>query len=213
MWLIPFPYQPDSRQRRQRQTQRLRAAVAGNLIAMDHAAVTGVAAMVMGRVGVQHFAPAAGLVDAEAVIVTRHRRKVAGDNHFVAGFIGSPKMNFLPAKVIDWNPAQVSVLIADQKTLTLPICTQKMEPGATITLGLRPEHIVPQGGALALTFNCEVVERLGNSTYLFGQSCGIDNFKMLLPGDNDFKPYQQIDVFFAPENCLIFNDNGIRISK
>ncbi|MDD2341777.1 MAG: sn-glycerol-3-phosphate ABC transporter ATP-binding protein UgpC [Tolumonas sp.] len=134
-------------------------------------------------------------------------------NLFVAGFIGSPKMNFLPAKVIAWNPAQITVLISEQKQITLPICTQKLEPGCAVTLGLRPEHITPQGNEHALTFNCEVVERLGNSTYLFGQSCGIDNFKMLLPGDNDFKPYQQIDVFFSASNCLIFNDDGVRISK
>ena len=81
------------------------------------------------------------------------------------------------------------------------------------TLGLRPEHVLPEGFGVHLAFTCEVVERLGNSTYLFGQCCGIDNFKLLLAGDNAFKPYQQLDVFFSPEHCLVFNAEGNRISK
>ena len=56
---------------------------------------------------------------------------------------------------------------------------------SSITLGLRPEHVLPEGFGIHLAFTCEVVERLGNSTYLFGQCCGIDNFKLLLAGDKD----------------------------
>lgn len=134
-------------------------------------------------------------------------------NQFVAGFIGSPKMNFLPAQVISWSPSQLELALSEQRTITLPIITNKLAAGSTITLGLRPEHLVPGGDGIHLSFTCEVVERLGNSTYLFGQCCGIDDFKLLLPGDNAFKPYQQLDVFFSPEHCLVFAADGTRISR
>lgn len=134
-------------------------------------------------------------------------------NIFVAGFIGSPKMNFLPAKVLNWKEDSIVIHVAEHKTLQLPIKTSEIKEGDVVTVGLRPEHISTLETNYALPFNCEVVERLGNSTYLFGQSCSVDNFKMLLPGDNDFRPYQHLEVFFQPENCLIFDKDGIRISQ
>ncbi|PWC23113.1 sugar ABC transporter ATP-binding protein [Brenneria roseae subsp. roseae] len=134
-------------------------------------------------------------------------------NQFVAGFIGSPKMNFLPAQVTAWTSDMLSVNVAERLDLELPIRTRELVAGDTVTLGLRPEHVMPQGEGIRLAFGCEVVERLGNSTYLFGQCCGIDNFKLLLAGDSDFKPYQNIDVFFSPGNCLVFDEAGLRINE
>lgn len=134
-------------------------------------------------------------------------------NQFVAGFIGSPKMNFMPAKVLAWQPDQLSIQLGDGKQLDLPLESSELKVGDSVTLGLRPEHLVAEGEGLALHFSCEVVERLGNSTYLFGQCHGIDGFKMLLPGDNNFKAYQQLPVYFEPKNALLFNEAGLRISR
>ncbi len=134
-------------------------------------------------------------------------------NQFVAGFIGSPKMNFLPADVTAWREGELDVNIAGQHHLSLPIHTSPLNAGQTVTLGIRPEHLTstPQGG-LQLSFQCEVVERLGNNTWLFGQCYGLDGFKILLPGDIHFSPWQKITVGFAPRHCMVFNDAGIRIS-
>jgi multiple sugar transport system ATP-binding protein len=59
-------------------------------------------------------------------------------NKFVAGFIGSPKMNFLPAIVSDWQPERLTVTLAQDHQLTLNIATQPLKPGAAVTLGIRP---------------------------------------------------------------------------
>lgn len=61
-------------------------------------------------------------------------------NKFVAGFIGSPKMNFLPAIVSDWQPERLTVTLAQDHQLALNIATQPLKPGAAVTLGIRPEH-------------------------------------------------------------------------
>ncbi|MFB2014682.1 sugar ABC transporter ATP-binding protein, partial [Shigella flexneri] len=45
-------------------------------------------------------------------------------NKFVAGFIGSPKMNFLPAIVSDWQPERLTVTLAQEHQLVLNIATQ-----------------------------------------------------------------------------------------
>ncbi|MHA1569661.1 MAG: ABC transporter ATP-binding protein, partial [Alphaproteobacteria bacterium] len=59
-------------------------------------------------------------------------------NRFVAGFIGSPAMNFVPAKITDENGRRW--LTAE--TFRLPAPTQIQPPtGESVTIGIRPEHI------------------------------------------------------------------------
>ncbi|WP_437887527.1 ABC transporter ATP-binding protein [Phytobacter sp. V91] len=134
-------------------------------------------------------------------------------NKFVAGFIGSPKMNFLPATVRQWQPDELTVTLAQGNSLTLSITTTPLEAGESITLGIRPEHLstdITRG--TTLEFQCEVVERLGNNTYLFGQSYGHDNIKILLPGDVHFRPWQKIPLSFENKHCMVFDAEDKRIS-
>ncbi|KAA8997338.1 sn-glycerol-3-phosphate ABC transporter ATP-binding protein UgpC [Affinibrenneria salicis] len=135
------------------------------------------------------------------------------DNKFVAGFIGSPKMNFLPATVVSWQPEALTVTISQGKTLTLARRTSEVQPGDSVTLGIRPEHLsTTLDSPLRLDFHCEVVERLGNNTYLFGQCHGHDGFKILLSGDAHFRAYQTLPLSFHADQCLVFDTSGIRIS-
>lgn len=134
-------------------------------------------------------------------------------NKFVAGFIGSPKMNLLPATVTAWQPGELSISLAPDHTVTLAIDTTPLKAGESITLGIRPEHLSTEATTgPGMEFQCEVVERLGNNTYLFGQCYGHDNVKVLLPGDVRFRPWQKINVAFAARHCMIFDKHGIRIS-
>ena len=134
-------------------------------------------------------------------------------NKFVAGFIGSPKMNFLPAIVSDWQPERLTVTLAQDHQLTLNVATQPLKPGAAVTLGIRPEHLTPEvSTGTVVEFQCEVVERLGNNTYLFGQCYGHDNVKVLLPGDVHFRPWQKIKLAFDERFCMVFDENDLRIS-
>ena len=52
--------------------------------------------------------------------------------------IGSPKMNFLPAIVSDWQPERLTVTPRADHQLALNIATQPLKPGAAVTLGIRP---------------------------------------------------------------------------
>lgn len=135
-------------------------------------------------------------------------------NRFVAGFIGSPKMNFLPARVESCHPASLIVSVNEgQHTFALPAPLMMLSPGAPITLGIRPEHLqVNTQAPIPLDFHCEVVERLGNNTFLFGQCYGHDGFKMLLPGDVHFRPYQTLSPAFYPHQCMVFDETGLRVS-
>ena len=74
---------------------------------------------------------------------------------FVAGFIGSPAMNFLPAK----GAADGTVALDHGGSLVPAV---RVAPGAPVTVGLRPEHAVPvPAGQASVSGPVEMVEQLG----------------------------------------------------
>jgi multiple sugar transport system ATP-binding protein len=86
-------------------------------------------------------------------------------NQFVAGFIGSPPMNFLPVQV-----KSPLLITNDPFRLTLPVQwenTLKPYDGRTLILGVRPEHLsVGVPAPKNLHVKVELVEALGSETYL-----------------------------------------------
>ena len=91
-------------------------------------------------------------------------------NLFVAGFIGSPRMNLLPARVA--GAGQVTIG-NDTRSIPLP-STGQTASGASITLGARPEHIdVVDETQADLIITVNLVEQLGGETYLYGSAPGL----------------------------------------
>jgi sn-glycerol 3-phosphate transport system ATP-binding protein len=78
---------------------------------------------------------------------------------FVAGFIGSPAMNFLPAK--GEGGSRFSLLAGG----TMTAAVGGAEAGRAVTVGIRPEHLRPSSGADAMVSGTvEMVEQLGADT-------------------------------------------------
>ncbi|KPF41284.1 ABC transporter ATP-binding protein [Rhizobium sp. AAP43] len=95
------------------------------------------------------------------------------DNMFVAGFIGSPRMNFLPAKVIAHpGPGQLTVALTARPDTELTLSSQAVpKVGEAVTLGIRPEHFLPEGhGDAQLIAHVDVVEHLGNTSYVYSHT-------------------------------------------
>ncbi|MBW8790748.1 MAG: ATP-binding cassette domain-containing protein, partial [Rhizobium leguminosarum] len=84
-------------------------------------------------------------------------------NQFVAGFIGNPKMNFLPVtcKSVSANGVEVDY---QGQTALLPVTPRDGMAGKALTLGIRPEHIQLNGGDIVFTVTPTVIERLGANT-------------------------------------------------
>lgn len=78
--------------------------VTGDGLALNHAAISGVTTVIMHRVGIQLLAPASRLVDAETVVVPRHRREVAGDDDFITGFIAAHEDKYRTLMIVDHQP-------------------------------------------------------------------------------------------------------------
>jgi multiple sugar transport system ATP-binding protein len=64
------------------------------------------------------------------------------NNLFVAGFIGSPKMNFLPGKLVSAEPLLARVVLRSGHEVTVAVDATRAEKASEVTLGIRPEHVV-----------------------------------------------------------------------
>jgi multiple sugar transport system ATP-binding protein len=109
-------------------------------------------------------------------------------NIFVAGFIGSPKMNFL-----DYS--------------SLPESLKKLAPKNSSTFGIRPEHLsLRDENSLPLEVNS--VEQLGSDSYLYGVTIGGQELSIKLNNQTDIRAQQKIDIGFDLENAHWFASTG-----
>ena len=82
-------------------------------------------------------------------------------NRFVAGFIGSPAMNFLAGRI----SAAGNAVVLDDDAGTLPLACQ-LTPGRAVVAGIRPEHLELADADATFGFTIGVVESTGSATYL-----------------------------------------------
>ncbi|MGV8832987.1 MAG: ABC transporter ATP-binding protein [Devosia sp.] len=122
-------------------------------------------------------------------------------NAFVAGFIGSPRMNFVAGKGLPANRIAVGGIEFDA-----PI---NVTAGAEISVGIRPEHLDGETG-VALPLKLELVEQLGSTTYVHG---------LLETGETVIAEQraggcvmgETIQVRFDPQKVRLFDTAGMRL--
>lgn len=126
-------------------------------------------------------------------------------NEFVAGFIGSPKMNLIPAVITALGDNIATLQISDGNAIEMSIDTASIQCGDHVRVGIRPEHVtLGAEGEISLTLTTHASERLGASTYLFGQVCGDNRFRVHVSGDADVKLFEDVVVNFDRHNCHVF---------
>jgi multiple sugar transport system ATP-binding protein len=135
-------------------------------------------------------------------------------NLFVAGFIGSPKMNFLETVAADIDRDTATVKVPGGGTLTVPARTAGMAPGAKVTLGVRPEHLVAgdQGHAV-MEGRIFVVERLGGETYCHVRVEGDQSVVIRTDGDSPVNPGEQVRIGIPAAHCHLFDRDGIALDR
>jgi len=134
-------------------------------------------------------------------------------NRFVAGFIGNPRMNFLPVRCTGTSATGVTVTF-DGKSLTLPVAARPGLEGAELALGIRPEHIRLGRGDATISITPSVVERLGQNTIGYAKIAGVeDNFCVMLPGTQIVEDDKSLDVGFAAADCHLFDSEGEALER
>jgi multiple sugar transport system ATP-binding protein len=128
-------------------------------------------------------------------------------NLFVAGFIGSPKMNFLATELRATGADGVTVLLPGGRDVRVPVAAGALQPGAKVTLGVRPEHL-KTGGQGELSGNVIVAERLGGETYLYIRPAEGSLFVVQADGNNPTRVHDRVAVGIDPETCHLFDSDG-----
>ncbi|KQO83700.1 sn-glycerol-3-phosphate ABC transporter ATP-binding protein UgpC [Rhizobium sp. Leaf262] len=134
-------------------------------------------------------------------------------NRFVAGFVGSPKMNFLPGKVIAQGSGSVTVGLKDDPgvVLTLPV-TSSVETGSDVTLGVRPEHFGNAGaGDADLGVDVDVAEHLGNTSYVYARMAGDVPLIIERPESRHSADQQRMTVAIFAAKTFLFDSAGARL--
>ena len=127
------------------------------------------------------------------------------NNLFVAGFIGSPKMNFIPAKFISKNKNDIEIEFLNSKFIfnyENDINFKKEE----LIVGIRPENIhVSFDNDYHWRSKAFVVEKLGSSTFIYLDS-QIEPVVVECDGDISVKTGDIINVKFNFEKIILFNE-------
>lgn len=131
-------------------------------------------------------------------------------NAFVASFIGSPSMNFLPINIVDDR-----VVFASGDELAIKELVHKAPAESGLTLGVRPEHFEVCAGQAGLPAHIELVEPLGSDTLIHVSMAGQDVIVRVSPelrpvtGDQlNLRPIKGKVHLFNPDTgeCLKLNE-------
>ena len=133
-------------------------------------------------------------------------------NRFVAGFIGSPRMNFVEATIVDKGDAGIRLSLTGfdpQSIITLGFDAAALEPGARVMLGVRPEHVTvldAPGTAGAINLPIEQVEQLGGHGFIHcalpaSQKTMVVQFQ----GQTASRAGSSVSLHVPPEACHVFS--------
>ena len=133
-------------------------------------------------------------------------------NLFVAGFIGSPKMNFIDVKVSEIGTGTVTVSGPDMAAISVPVVTEGLEIGSPLTLGTRAHHLLPADQG-AITGTVTLVEHLGNETIV---NLRLASGKAVVVGlGGDFKVALGDNLRLTPDvdKAVLFDSKGVALPR
>lgn len=133
-------------------------------------------------------------------------------NLFVAGFIGSPRMNFLPAEVVAATPEGARVRLGGGELIDTRVDAKGAQPGDRVTLGVRPEHLQLGGNGNLLDGTVGFVECLGSATFAYCPFPGLDEpLTCQFEGRNGsdrIRAGSQLALHIPPEAAYLFDAQG-----
>jgi multiple sugar transport system ATP-binding protein len=159
---------------------------------------------------------------ADRIVVLNGRRHRTGrhadgalrapGNLFVAEFIGSPKMNLLPAEIVSATAKGAVVKTAAGDTLKVSVDASTAKAGDKVTLGIRPEHLALGGPTGGITAQVTFAETLGHVTYAYA-TYGETALTVQLPGEVRPQAGKAIALAVPAEQAHLFDTGGIAFKR
>ncbi len=137
----------------------------------------------------------------------------APQTRFVAGFIGQPGMNFIPATVRAASAKGLEAETAQGTVMTAQVDAARAAPGQRIEIGLRPEDFNLDTGDAMLDIRTRIVERLGGVTIVYGNlSCGTP-ICASLDGKTGFAADDTVRLWYHGAALHAFDDRGAAFAR
>lgn len=143
-------------------------------------------------------------------IGTPHELYHRPQSKFVAGFIGSPRMNFLDATCASISNG-VEVYFGGANSAFIPVSPNGLHNGQKVSLGIRPDDFtapIPGLDQLRVEIEVEYVENLGSATYIYGKA-GHESLVARAPASGNFSINSgTVSLSVSTRDCYLFDANG-----
>jgi lactose/L-arabinose transport system ATP-binding protein len=134
-------------------------------------------------------------------------------NLFVAGFVGSPKMNFLEARVTGVSAEGIRMAIPSLGLGEYECRTVGIRPavGTAITVGIRPEHIDEVGTESGFAAEIQIVEQLGSVSYAYVETVHGAHLTVERRVGREDRKGSVIRLSLSPKHLFAFDQTGGRL--
>jgi multiple sugar transport system ATP-binding protein len=132
-------------------------------------------------------------------------------NTFVAGFIGSPRMNFIECTVVARDADGVDVEDAQGRRLRAHVDARTLAEGEKVQLGIRPEHLHPDSAGYPVVI--ENVEQLGGESYLYARTEEGTALTAHLPGQTRLARGARAHLSIGPDFAHLFRTDGRALAR
>ena len=130
-------------------------------------------------------------------------------NLFVAGFIGSPRMNMIKTKVKATSNGSARVELPGGSEIAIPARDKRLEKDAPVILGVRPEHLTLGNGiGVQIPGQVRLAEHLGAETLLYVDVPGGEPIVVRSGGGAREKAGSNVKVGVSPASCHLFSPEG-----
>lgn len=134
-------------------------------------------------------------------------------NKFVAGFMGSPKMNFLSATSLGYSQDDDMVFsLPGEGRISAAVQHKTLKKGDRATIGIRPEHIRVDSSDPTLMGEVLVIERLGDSTSLYTKIDGGDTLIVQTDGNRQVTVRDRIPLKIDGNLCHVFDADDMAVT-
>jgi multiple sugar transport system ATP-binding protein len=130
-------------------------------------------------------------------------------NLFVAGFIGSPRMNLIDSRIIALDDRVAQVQLPGGGSVGIPTRAARFEKGAPVILGIRPEHlIIGNGGDCQVSGTVRFAEQLGAETILHVDVSKAEPIVLRTDGLTSARAGNEIRIGINAACCHLFAPEG-----
>lgn len=136
-------------------------------------------------------------------------------NLFVASFMGSPNMNFLPATVVSASHTEAQVRLACGSAVQVQVRAERLQTGDKVTVGIRPEHLLVQHAPGHNTFPVAIQasEHLGDVTYLYAAGAHVDHLVVRADAEDTLHTGQTTHLQVLSHHAHLFDAQGKALTR